>query len=241
VKGLAESIGATAVLTSTVEKRKVPLLDDLAKQYKMNIESRDLIPKFTNALLNGEPVVIWDRWGLNVQWPENVRVETGVDLQFGNNEKLLLVIGYQNIPAIVPVKMQVMALRPVCLTVGIGCCKGVNGLRVIGAVRRYFREQNWSVKSIKQLVSVDMYADQNALADAGRDLGVSVIIFNVNEFPKSGSPLKIISNGPETEQGQVAETVALLSAQQGQLIGIKRRIDQVSIAVAFSPEEKSIT
>ncbi|HEY8465067.1 MAG TPA: cobalamin biosynthesis protein [Bacillota bacterium] len=239
VQRLADNIGAQAVLTSLVEKQSVPLLEELSRQYRMQIESRELIPRFTNAFRNGEPMVVWDRWGLNIQWPEHVRVENGDDLQFGNNEKLLLIIGYQNPPVIIPVSMQVMALRPACLTVGIACSKGVTGLRVAGVIRRFFREQNWSIRSIKQLVSIDRYANQSTLGEAGRDFGVSVIILNANDFPKLVTASKICSE--EVEQGMAAEMVALFCTQQGHLIGVKRRMDQVSIAVAFNHEDQNLT
>jgi cobalt-precorrin 5A hydrolase len=238
VSVLADSIGATAVITADDEKQIVPLLDDIARYHQMNIESPELIHKFNDALLNRETVVIWDRWGLKITWPEHVRIETGNTLSFFDCEKLLMVIGYQNVPGVVPVKMQVIALRPSCLTVGIGCAKDVSNLKVIGAVRRYFREQSWSVKSIKQLVAVDNYTNQTGVSEAGRDLGVSVLIMTVNELLRQGAANKLLTKHEAIEPGRAAETAAIISSQQGKLIGVKRIIDQISIAVALNQEGK---
>jgi cobalt-precorrin 5A hydrolase len=233
---LTDSIGATAVMTATGVGKPFPLLDDIASRHKMNIESVELVPKFNEAFLNGESIVAWDRWDLKLSWPEQVRLETGATLPFFDGEKLLLVIGYQNVPGVLPVKMQVLALRPSCLTVGIGCAKNVSNLKVIGAVRRYFREQNWSVKSIKQLVAFDKYANQTAVSEAGRDLGVSVVIMTVNDLLKQETVIRLFTTNEEVEQGVVAENAAMIGSKQGKLIGVKRLIDQISIAVALDRE-----
>jgi cobalt-precorrin 5A hydrolase len=238
IRNLADSIEATAVITANGEKPLIPLLDDVARHHQMNVEAAELIPKFNEAIVNGETIVIWDRWGLKLAWPEHVRIETGDTFPFFDCEKLLVVVGYQNVPGVVPVKMQVIALRPSCLTVGIGCTKGVSNLKVIGAVRRYFREQNWSVKSIKQLVAVDNYTNQTAMGEAGRDLGVSVVIMTANDLLRQGAAFKLVTNNEEVEQGMAAENAAIICSQQGKLIGVKRIIDQISIAVALNQEVK---
>jgi cobalt-precorrin 5A hydrolase len=238
VTDLADNIGAQAVITANGAKPAAPLLDEVARQNQMNLESAELIPKFTEAMLNNENIVVWDRWGLNLSWPEPVRVETGKNLQFFDCEKLLLVIGYQNVPAIVPVKMQVLALRPLCLTVGIGCSGEVSNLKVIGAIRRYFREQNWSVKSIRQLVSGENCANQAAVSAAGRDLGVSVIFLTVSQMLKQSAANKTLQHGAELDLGMTAENAAVIGSKRGKLIGLRRVIDQISIAVAFGQEGK---
>jgi cobalamin biosynthesis protein CbiG len=237
VMSLADSLAATAVMTANNIKRIIPALDEIARCHKMNIESSELIPKFNEALANGETIVIWDRWGLELTWPEQVRVETDNTLPFFDNEKLLAIIGYQNVPGVIPIKMQVIALRPCCLTVGVGCAKNVSKLKVVGAVRRYFREQNWSVKSIKQLVAVDKYANQSAVSEAGRDLGVSVVIMTVIDLLNQGAAFKLFSNSEAMEQGIAAENAAIIRSRQGKLIGVKRLIDQISIAVALNRED----
>jgi cobalt-precorrin 5A hydrolase len=236
IKTITETIGARPIITSGTERSYIPAIEDLAERYQLKIETRELIPKFGEAFLNGEALVVWDSWGLNQRWPENVRVETDQNAMFLEDDRFLLVIGYQLFPSVIPVKMQVMALRPLCLRVGIACDGETATLKMVGAIRRYFREANWSIRSILQIVALDSPLYRNAILETGRDLGVAVKLYSAAELKMRDQFTGLFMGDCVIEPDQIAENLALTGCEQGRLIGNRRRIDQVSLAVAMNAD-----
>jgi cobalt-precorrin 5A hydrolase len=237
VKRLAGLLGARTVITGGTERKYLPNIEALADKYQWKIENRELISRFGEALLNGEPLVVWDPLGLSLQWPEEVRVETGANVLFQDNDRFLLILGYQSPPAMIPVKVQTLALRPSCFTVGVACNAAIPALKVVGAIRRYFRELDWSVQSIKRIVTIDSPLYRNTIRETGRDLGTAVAIYSAIELQKRDGFAELISSGSELGMEQLAENLALIGSEpDGRLMGIRRRIDRVSLAIAFNPD-----
>jgi cobalamin biosynthesis protein CbiG len=241
LKSLVELLDATAVITWGTELKYVPNIEALAEKYQWKIENRELISRFGEALLNGEPLVVWDPLGFSLQWPEDVRVETGEKLLFQDNDRFLLVLGYQTQPAMIPVKVQTLALRPSCFTVGIACGGAVPALKIVGVIRRYFRELDWSVQSIKQIVTIDSPLYCNAIRETGRDLGTAVAIYSAAELQKRDEFAAWMRSDSKIGPEQLAENLALIGCEPGgRLIGIRRRVDQVALAVALNPDIETI-
>jgi cobalt-precorrin 5A hydrolase len=241
VKTLAELLGARPIITWGTERKNIPTIEDLAEKYHWKIENRELIPRFGEALSNGEPLVVWDPLRSSLQWPEDVRVETGENVLFQDDDRFLLILGYQNPPMMTPIKVQTMALRPSCFTVGIVCSGAVPALKVVGAIRRYFRELDWSVQCIKQIVAIDSPLCGKAIRETVRDLGTAAAIYSAAELQKRDGFAELISSDSENRLEQLAENLALLGCEQGgRLIGIRSQIGQVSLAVAFNPDNETV-
>ncbi|MGE5604103.1 MAG: cobalt-precorrin 5A hydrolase [Bacteroidota bacterium] len=233
---LAKFTKGVAVNTTAFDVNNLQSLDLVARKYGLTLENLELPVKFSGAVINGDPVVIWDRWGINETWPENVRVVTGESLELADNEKLVVVIGYRE-PLGIKSDTKVFALRPSNLVVGVGCAQGVPGTRIIGAIRRYFRERNWSTRSIQSLATIDLQAEEPGLTAAVRELGVSLQIFKKEELDSVGDGLE---NSDLTQKnlgiGGVCEPAAILGSKHGKLIGAKQNLNQITVAVAAITE-----
>ena len=230
---IAQLIGATPVVTTASDLNNLPSLDMIAKENQLLITQPSLLPQFAAAIVNGDSLVIWDCLGIEKTWPENVRVETGVFPQLASFEKLLVILGYEDPPLLLE-GVTTIALRPSCLTVGIGCCSGVPGVRIIGAIRRYFREHHWSIGSINQLATIDFKGDEPGIIEASRELGVPLVTFTKGELQEVLPGLNV-SEFVEGKigVGGVCEPAAILAANRGQLIGPKMNLSQITVAVAL--------
>jgi cobalamin biosynthesis protein CbiG len=60
---LAQRLGGTAVVTTASDLQNLPALDLIAQCQNMRIENPEFLPRVAAALVNGDPVVLWDRWG----------------------------------------------------------------------------------------------------------------------------------------------------------------------------------
>ncbi len=233
---LAKHTSGAAVITTASDVNNLPSLDLVAQKYRLKIENSEILPSFSGAVVNGDPVVIWDRWGIKETWPENVRVETGESLNLVDTEKFLVVIGYQEAVGI-QTNIRMLALRPSNLVVGVGCCKGVPGTRVIGAIRRYFRERNWSVRCIHSLATIDLKADEPGLKAAAQELGVPLRVFTKEELESVMVGLKKSDFVELTVGvGGVCEPAAILGSNHGKLIGAKQNLNQITVAVGAFEE-----
>ena len=230
VQDLATQLGGTAVITTTSDLNNLPGLEAIARKYDLEIEQPELIPKYTRGIGNGDPVVIWDQWGIEEYWPENIRIVRGAHPRLTEAEKMVLVIGYQEFPPVAP-EVGLLALRPVCLTVGINFEPGIAGVRITGAVRRYFRERHWSTRSIKTIaVPAGLEAEPGA-REVCHDFGAVMAVFKIEDLQPvlpGWDP-----NAAQTDMESICEPVAILGAKQGKLIGPGMNLGKVAVAVAL--------
>jgi cobalt-precorrin 5A hydrolase len=230
---LAKHLKATAVITTASDINELPSLDLLAKEYKLEIDHPELLPKFAGALVNGEALVVWDHWGIELAWPENVRVVKDKSPQFTAEEKLLVIIGYQETQNMAP-GVSTLALRPACLMVGIGCCHGVAGARITGAIRRYFREHYWSIRSIRSIHTIDLKQEEPGIIETCKELGVPLLTYTKDQLQKVMPGLKNSQFVFDTTGvGGVCEPAAILGTKNGKLIGPKLNMGQITVAVAL--------
>lgn len=234
---VANYTGGVAVITTASEVNNLPSLDRVAQKYDLIIENKELLPEFSGAVINGEPIVIWDRWGIKETWPDNIRVETGERFELTRVDKLLVVVGYQE-PVEIRSFVKVLALRPNNLVVGIGCCQGLPGTRIVGAIRRYFREREWSVRSIQSFATIDLKANQSGINAAALEFGVPLQVFSKEELETG---MKGLENSDYyesmMEEGGVCEPAAVLGSKLGKLIGVKQNLNQITLAVAAIREK----
>ncbi len=232
---IAALTGGTSVITTATEVSNLPRLDYLAQQYQLRVENVHCLTEFTGAIVNGEPVVFWDRWGVSANWPENVRVVSDSQIALRDRERKLLIAGYQDYPGL-PQGVSVLALRPACLVVGVSCLKGTPGVRLIGALRRYFRERYWATGSIQALVTLDSLADEPGLLELCQELKVPLKQFSTLQLQTAlpnagGRPIDF--SDQYRWLNDVPEAAALSGAEHGRLIGTRVNLGPISLAVAI--------
>ncbi len=230
---IAKYLKATPVITTASEVNELPSLEKLAREYQLAVEHSGLLPKFTGAIINDQPVVVWDHWGIDLVWPENVRLVKDEPLQLAPEENMLVVIGHQE-PVSSSSTLSIMALRPKCLTVGIDICEEVSGPRIIGAIRRYFREHFWSLRSVRAIQTFGQKQSRSGVDEACKELGIPLISLTNDQLPIVMSPSKKKGISVDTTKTlDKSEMAALIGIKNGKLIGTKQNLNQITIAVAI--------
>lgn len=230
VQDLAAQVGGSAVITTTTDLNSLPGLEAIASKYDLQIEQPELIPRFTRGIGNGEPVVLWDRWGIEEYWPENIRIIRETHPRLTEAEKMVILIGYQEFLQATP-DVKLLALRPVCLTVGLNFERGLAGVRITGAIRRYFRERHWSTRSIKTIAIPGSLASEPGAGEVCREFGAVMAIFQMEELqPVIPDREKYVAQG---NLEAICEPAAILGAKQGKLIGPQMNLGKVAVAVAL--------
>jgi Cobalamin biosynthesis protein CbiG len=225
---VAKYLKASAVITTPSDINELPSLDLLAKDYHLKIDRPELLLKFSGAIVNDEPLVVWDHWGIDLTWPENIRLVKDKPPQFTPEERMLLIIGYRELESMTP-GLSILALRPSCLTVGIDCRQGVSGPRITGAIRRYFREHYWSIRCIRSVNIIDLKQDEPGINEACKELDIPLIPFTQSQLQKAMPNLKNLQFGLD----EICEPAAILGTKNGKLIGPKQNFGQITVAVAL--------
>jgi cobalamin biosynthesis protein CbiG len=233
---IAKHLKATPVITTAPEVNELPSLEKLAREYQLTVERPDLLSKFTGAIINDQPVVIWDHWGIDLVWPENVRLVKDDSLKLAPDENMLIIIGHRELEFSNPA-LSMITLRPKCLTVGIEIFEGVTGPRIIGAIRRYFREHFWSLRSIRTIQAFEQEHSNSGVDEACKELGIPLIILTDDQVPTLVPPAK--KRGAPADPVKTlekSEMAALIGTKNGKLIGTKQILNQISVAVAIDFE-----
>jgi cobalt-precorrin 5A hydrolase/precorrin-3B C17-methyltransferase len=213
---VAETLDATAVLTTATDAAGIPGLDTLGWPYEGEAAA------VSRALLDGEPVALWtdgQTWPLPALPAEIVSAlpETG---------PAILVTDRTDIARPLPSVM----LRPPSLTIGVGASRGVSAAEVLELIRTTLEEENLAPASIHELATVEAKADEPGLLEAAETLGVALGLHAAEvladiEVP---NPSEIVRAAVETPS--VAEAAAL--AGGGELLVTKRKSAMATVAIA---------
>ncbi|HBF35838.1 MAG TPA: hypothetical protein DDW50_00780 [Firmicutes bacterium] len=233
---IAKYLKATPVITTALEVNELPSLEKLAQGYQLTVERPDLLPKFTGAILNDEPMVVWDHWGIDVAWPENVRLVKDELPQLSPEENMMVIIGHRELESF-NATLSILPLRPKCLMVGIDIGEGISGARIIGAIRRYFREHYWSLRSIRSIHTFEQEPSNPGIDEACKELGIPLITFTKEQLPAAVPATK--KKGVQMDADKMmdkCEAAAIFGIQNGKLIGSKQNLGQIKVAVAIDLE-----
>ena len=224
---IAGILHARPVITTATDTNGLPAIDVIAKEKKLYIETPRNIKRINMAFLTGEPVDIHDPLGL-------IKNELhGISLVKGSPHDQSLEKIYCS-HEIGPVSRETMVLRPVVLSVGVGCNRGTGVEDIYDFLALVFREENLSMHSIKGLSSIDLKKNEPGLLSLAEKMNLP-LEFHTREDLNSVTSIETPSPMVEKHVGvkSVSEASAILSAGHGRLIISKKKNKDVTIAVAI--------
>jgi len=146
--------------------------------------------------------------------------------------------------AALPVKTHdhLLIIAPKDLVVGIGCHKGTSAEEIEACVHEVFLERNLSVGSIGRICSIEHKREEKGLVSFARSCNVPVQFFSSREINTVHVPSPV-SEGASRAMGVhgVAEPCAVLGADGGKLLTFKKKMKNVTIAVAHIPLQQFLT
>ncbi len=131
-----------------------------------------------------------------------------------------------------------LVYHPATLAVGVGCERGTAPDEVVGLVRETLGGAGLAAGAVAVVVSIDVKADEPALHDAARDLGVPARFFDAAALEAETPRLANPSDADYREVGAhgVAEAAALAAAgAAGELVVPTRKSRRATCAVARAP------
>ena len=217
---IADLVGGTAAITTASDARFGIALDDPPPGWSLaNPENHK---SFAAALLDGTRVCLLGEAPWLASLPQDSRgplaIRVTEAIATGSDKELVYV--------------------PHTLALGVGCERGTPPEELSGLVTATLAAHNLSTAAVAGVFSLDLKADEPAVAALGRALDVPVRFFSTDrlraESPRLQNPSEIVLR--EVGIAGVAEAAALAAAgPQATLVIAKTRSPRATLAVARSP------
>lgn len=240
---VAQALGGTAVLTTASDTQNAPALDLLGAEWGWRIEQTEHLTAASAALVNGDPVGVWQEAGETAWWPDPVpanlrRYATLAELVAARPLAALLITPRRLPPVILDALLAVVIYRPRCLVVGVGCNRGTPAAEIVTAVDETLAAAGLTPAAVRCVATVEDKRDEQGLLAACADRG-----WPLHFLPRSR--LAAVSDLPNPSPAAqaalgvpgVAEPAALIAAAARELLVAKRRFANVTVAVALATPE----
>ncbi|MAF85160.1 MAG: precorrin-3B C(17)-methyltransferase [Dehalococcoidales bacterium] len=249
-KKIASLIGAHPVVTTASEVSETISVDMLGREFGWEVEDDAHVKAASAALVNGEPVGIYQDAGERNWWLEtkplmgNVHIFSTIKaLRQANSQAALIItdrILDKECQALLPI--HTVIYRPKSLVIGIGCNRGTKATEIEKAVTRLLSEHGLSINSIRNIATIDIKRNEPGLLDFARKSRLPIEYFDKetlgkSEFPSSPSAAALKYVGTPT----VCEAAALLSSDNSLIVPKVSFNRMVTVAVArfaFNGERK---
>ncbi len=243
-KKIAGIVHAKPVITTATDTNNLPSIDMIAKTNNLYIETPHNIKHINMAFLKGQRVNLYDPFYMIKKvlpekfWTDNNKT----------NDKMAQQIFCSHEVKKVP--RETLLLRPLVLSVGIGCNRGTEYKVIKEFLLSVFKKQKLSLNSIERFGTTQVKEDEKGLLKLSDTMQIKIDFYN-NEELNSVETIKTPSKIVEKHLGvkSVCEAAAILSSgfasrgkpatldkqskQEGLLIVSKQKNKDVTIAVAI--------
>jgi cobalt-precorrin 5A hydrolase / precorrin-3B C17-methyltransferase len=220
---VADTLGATPVLTTASDSVGIPALDSLGRDLGFHLEEGSDLAAVGAALVSGEKVrlVSERRWPIG-PLPENV-------VRTAEREAPLILIsdGIEEPPR------PAVTYRPPSLVVGVGCSRGACKDEIVGLIEASLKDAGLSPNSIAALASIDVKRDEAGLLEVAGSLARPVRFFPAEDLStvKVPNPSEVVRRAVGTPS--VAEAAVVSSGAE--LIVEKHKSENVTVAIGRLP------
>jgi cobalt-precorrin 5A hydrolase/precorrin-3B C17-methyltransferase len=221
--GVADTLGATPVLTTASDSLGIPALDSLGRGLGFHLEEGSDLAAVGAALVSGEEVrlVSRERWPIG-PLPENVA-------RTDQPEAPLILISDR----LDKVPHPAVIYRPPSLVVGVGCSRGAGTDEIVALIEASVLDAGLSSNSVATLVSIDAKRDEAGLLEAASRLDVPVRFFPAEELARANvpNPSEVVRGAVGTPS--VAEAAVVSSGAE--LIVEKRKSANATVSIGRLP------
>lgn len=235
---VASHLGGEAVITTGSDVLGTLAPDLLGRELGWVIEGEGNLTMAGAAMVNGESVGFFQDAGQRDWWdrplPGNIRPFDSLESLDASSCVAALVVTDRLIGAqYASLLERSVVYRPKSLALGIGCNRGVSGSDVEEAVLRVLEDNALSVKSVRNLATIDIKSDEEGILEFARAHGLPITYFSAQELdqvidiPNPSAKIRRLvgSRG-------VCEPAAMLSAGTERLLIAKTKSGNVTVAVA---------
>ncbi len=232
---LAELIGGQAVITTATDVNGLPAWDEVARREGFGVEPLANIVTLNSLLLQEATIVLVDRRErvarhyADLPWVQ--RLPSFAAAQQADAAGRVFVT-HRHIPQVAE-RRDLLLLRPRDLVLGIGCNRGTCADEIEAAVRLELQQAFLAFASLGCVASITDKSDEEGLIQFAlrHDLPLeyhSAEVLNAVAAPSPPSPCALAAVGARG----VCEPAAMLSAAGGPLLVRKKKVGNVTLAVA---------
>jgi cobalt-precorrin 5A hydrolase/precorrin-3B C17-methyltransferase len=220
---VADTLGATPVVTTASDAVDVPALDSLGAELGFKIEDDSDLAAVGAALVSGERVTMVSER----RWPHGPVPENVVRAE--DPEPPVVLISDRT----VSVPRPAVVYRPPSLVVGVGCSRGVRAGELLDLLLSSLKEAGLSKKSVASLASIEAKSDEAGLLEAAQELGVPLRFYAAEELSTMDAPNP--SSVVEGAVGTPSVAEASVLASKAELVVEKRKSGNATVAVGRLP------
>ncbi|MDP2916397.1 MAG: precorrin-3B C(17)-methyltransferase [Dehalococcoidia bacterium] len=187
----ASLIGAQPVITTASESRGTISPDMLGRSFGWEIEDARALTRVSAALVNGEPVGVYQDAGETGWFPEDLspdaRIFASIDALRQSDCRAAVIITDRLLDD-TAFPMPAVVYRPKSLVVGIGCNRGTSCADIEAAVTRVFSESGLSMRCIRNLATIDLKKNETGLLQFAAKYHLPVEYFDKESLGKVACP-----------------------------------------------------
>ncbi len=231
---VARILGGEAVVTTATDSAGLPSLDVVARDQGLAVPDLARVKTVSAALLAGARVPVFDpgdRLGLRASGQGGLFRFVDSLAALPDRGPAVAVTEMRTIPG------EALALRPRCLTAGIGCRRGIAAREVLDALEEALAAHGLAAESVAALGTILAKQDEAGLAEAAQRLGLALAFFSAEELARAPGPNPSAAVRKRMGVDGVCEPAALLLARGGPLLVEKTKRLGVTVAVARIAEE----
>lgn len=232
---LAALIGGQAVITTATDVNGLPAWDEIARREGLGVEPLANIVTLNSLLLQEASIVLVDRRnrvaGHYADLPWVRRLPNFAAAQQAEAAGRVFVT-HRHIPQ-VEARRDLLLLRPRDLVLGLGCNRGTSAEEIEAAVRLELQQAFLAFASLGCVASISDKADEPGLLQFARRHDLPL------EFHPAQALNAVLAPSPPSAHALAAvgakgvcEPAALLSAAGGPLLVRKKKVGNVTLAVA---------
>ena len=249
---VAMLLGATPVVTSASHVAGTLAVDLLGQEFGWVIDSPRLaVTRASAAVVNGEPVGVYQQAGEPDWWPEDrplpkniIRCSNPGELAAVPGDAALIISDYLNVvdredqpPQQVLRKQHLVVYRPRSLVIGMGCRRGVPLEELEELLLDTLRRHNLAPGSVSCLATADLKQDEAGLIELAAKYDVPLTCYSGEEL----NQVFQFSGGAATPSATahkllgiwgVSEPAALLASGSEQLLVPREKTARATIAIA---------
>ena len=189
---VADTLGATPVITSAAHVTGTMAIDLLGQEFGWQIETNPAtVTRASAAVVNGEPVGIFQQAGEPDWWPPDQQVPQNVTC-YASLEDLkkatcaaALIIGDQLTPGAIRSGKKaapVVVYRPPTLIAGMGCRRGVPLAELEELLVETFEAHNLALGSLRCIATAELKREESGLIQLADKYGVPLLCYNAEQL-----------------------------------------------------------
>jgi len=228
---VASITGGQAVITTASDLQDKPAIDLAAKKAGLRIENSAILSRIQAAILDDEPVWIFDPGALLLK---HIPADHGLlAIDSGDDPGALRSgLGIWVSEQLSPRGIECLKLRPANLVVGIGCNRGTTSTEIVEFIGKKLKENRLSPLSVRNFASLDIKSDERGLLEAAKAFDRPIYFCAREDIEDIAVPNPSETVGRHVGVESVCEASALWSAGTRELLVPKRKAENCTLAIA---------